>query len=292
MKKQLTVLGISIILLTGASFTTSAQKKEGKNNKKEQGHNGGKSNDKPAKANNKNEARNENNSQNSNSAKQGKNDNNFAKARNGNTVKNDNSGINTAKKFKENNGKSYLNIDRITTNGKGNNGKNNNIRLVNINNNIVDGYNWNSETFKNRNKIKDQKKVAVCHKLNGKNEPGVAISVSSNALKAHMNHGDVMGGCPEVKSNIYSSTYLQKRANYYNVIENNNEQVSYSKSIYDYAVARLTKSRLQLVTLQNNNTPVAEIEQKQAVVVELEQNVSLLETLIGVATTLIVNKLQ
>ena len=49
MKKQLTVLGISVLLMTGTSFMASAQKKEGKNNKKEQEHNQGKNDNKGAK---------------------------------------------------------------------------------------------------------------------------------------------------------------------------------------------------------------------------------------------------
>jgi hypothetical protein len=57
-------------------------------------------------------------------------------------------------------------------------------------------------------------------------------------------------------------------------------------------VARLTSSRQQLATMQRNNMPVADIERKQAKVVELEQNVSLLETLISAAANLVVNKLQ
>jgi hypothetical protein len=263
MKTQLTALGISILLMTGVAFTASAQKKEGKSNKKEQDHNAGKKNDKSANASN------------------------------GNAVKNEKNDEYATKKHKENNGKHYVNADKIKNKDKGNSGKKDVIRLTNNgNNNKNDSYNWNAETFKTRKKIKDQEKVAICHKFKGDGEPGVTINVSTNALKAHLRHGDVMGGCPAVKSNIYSSTYLQKRTNYYNSLENNKEQVSYSQSIYDYALARLTNSRLQLVTLQNNNVPVAEIERKQAVVVELEQNVSLLETLIGVATNIVVNKLQ
>jgi hypothetical protein len=38
--------------------------------------------------------------------------------------------------------------------------------------------------------------------------------------------------------------------------------------------------------------PVAQIQSKQVVVTELEQNVSLLQSLIGVAVNLLVNKLQ
>ncbi len=101
-----------------------------------------------------------------------------------------------------------------------------------------------------------------------------------------------MGDCPQVKSSLYSNTYLQKRANYYNSLQNNNEQVLYSRSIYDYALVRLANSRVQLVTLQTNNMPAVEIERKKATVIELEQNVSLLEVLIGVAANIVVAKLQ
>jgi hypothetical protein len=65
----------------------------------------------------------------------------------------------------------------------------------------------------------------------------------------------------------------------------------YSRSILDYALERLAASRLQLTTLQNNNMPAADIQRKQATVVELEQNVSLLETLIGVTANIVANKL-
>jgi hypothetical protein len=264
MKKQLMVLGISIFLTTGALFTASAQKKEGKNNKKEQEHSQGKNHDKPAKANNGNAGKNENSSRHLTMMEPM-----------GSKAKND------VKRGKSKN------------NGKGNNGKKDEISLANNGNpNMKDGYKWNSETFKNRKKIKDQKKVTLCHKFKGDGEPAVSINVSVNALKAHVNHGDVIGGCPEVKSNLYSNTYLQKRTDYYNNIQSNQEQVLYSKSLYDYALVRLTNSRLQLATLQNNNMPQVEIERKKAAVAELEQNVSLLETLIGVAATMVVNKLQ
>jgi hypothetical protein len=264
MKKQLTVLGISILLMTGASFTASAQKKEGKNNKKEH------------------------------EDKQGNNHNKPAKASNGNGSKHDNNGHQVTQiEHKESKAKHYVKADKSKNHVKGNRGKKDEIHLTNNgNHDMKEGYRWNSETFKNRKKMKDQGKVTVCHKFKGDGEPAVAISVSSNALKAHMNHGDIMGGCPVVKSNLYSNTYLQKRTDYYNNIQHNQEQVSYSRSIYDYALARLTNSRLQLVTLQNNNMPAIEIERKKAVLVELEQNVSLLETLIGVAANIVVNKLQ
>ncbi|MGI8600392.1 MAG: hypothetical protein ACR2KB_14155, partial [Chitinophagaceae bacterium] len=96
----------------------------------------------------------------------------------------------------------------------------------------------------------------------------------------------------QVNNSRYSDVFLRNRTDYYNTLQNHYEQVTYSQSILDYAIARLTNSRQQLVVMQNNNLPAAEIQKKQATVVELEENVTLLESLIGVAANLVVNKLQ
>jgi hypothetical protein len=157
---------------------------------------------------------------------------------------------------------------------------------------IEDGYSWDRETFKDRQKIKNQGKVTVCHKFNRANDPAVTIRVSSNALKAHMAHGDVMGDCPVVSRGRFSDFFLRRRADYYNELYNGQDQVIYSRSILDYALARLADSRQQLVVYRANNMPVAEIERKEVVVVELERNVSLLESLIGVAANVIASRLQ
>lgn len=155
-----------------------------------------------------------------------------------------------------------------------------------------DGFKWDRETFKDRNKYRKQDKVTICHKVNDDAEPAVTIRVSENALKAHMNHGDVMGDCPQVNNSRYSNLFLRNRTDYYNTLQNHYEQVTYSQSILDYAQARLIDSRQQLITMQNNKVPAAEIQRKQETVVGLEQNVSLLESLIGVAANLVANKLQ
>ncbi len=153
-------------------------------------------------------------------------------------------------------------------------------------------YNWTIENFKDRNKNKNNEKVLICHKFNSNNESQVTIRVSSNAIKAHMNHGDIMGECPPFDNKGYSNNYLKNRTDYYNTIEVGRDQMYYSQSILDYALERLTGSRQQLVVMQNNNMPVAEIEKKQETIVVLEKNVSLLETLINVAANILVDKLQ
>ncbi|MBC7947417.1 MAG: hypothetical protein H7Y42_06030 [Chitinophagaceae bacterium] len=153
-------------------------------------------------------------------------------------------------------------------------------------------YNWDPVLFKDRNKIRNKDKVSVCHKFGRGDEPPVSINISRNALNAHLNHGDVQGDCPVYKGNrTFSDVFLGKRRDYFNTLYTTQEEVVYSQSILDYAIQRLTGARTQLVTLQNRNAPVYVVEQRQAAVTELEENVSLLETALGIAASLLVNKL-
>src|SRR4051812_15330402 len=48
------------------------------------------------------------------------------------------------------------------------------------------------------------KKVVVCHRTGSKSHPNVTISISQNALPAHLRHGDTVGPC-ETKSPTVSS---------------------------------------------------------------------------------------
>jgi hypothetical protein len=274
MKKQLTVLGISVLIVTGAAITAYAQQKDNKGKKEQkQDQPKGNGNGKQGKQGNGNASKNKNNGRtgNDNNQKdnQGKNNGNDKSARNNGNNNSDNG-----------------------NKGNGNNANNNGSKDKSNNNNAKDGYSWNDDNFKDRKKLKDQEKVTICHKVNKNNEPGVTLRVSSNATKAHMNHGDAMGECTATANGKFSDIFLRKRTDYYNTLQNSYEQVSYSRSILDYAVQKLTNSRLQLANMQNNNVPRAELERKQATVAELEQNVSLLETLIGVTANLVINKLQ
>ncbi len=192
------------------------------------------------------------------------------------------------KEERNNQGKNDMKNNKDERGDKGKNEDNRN----NSNNDRDNSYNWDRETFKDRNKIKNKDKVTICHKFKRNNEQAVTIRVSSNALKAHMNHGDVIGDCPTVTDNRNSDIFRRKRNDYYDNLQQGQEQVAYSQSILDYALTRLANSRLQLATYQNNNMPQADIERKQTTVLELEQNVSLLETIIGTAVNLLVNKLQ
>lgn len=277
MKKQLTRVGFSLLMIAAIAFTATAQQ-EKNHDKKEQQQKQAKKN-KEAKAT---------------KASSGKNDNNAHAADKKNQQ--DKEAKNNAKddqamhEGKDDKGKHEGNDNKEKHDA--NNKKEKNDDMSHGNHDMKDGYKWDRETFKDRKKYKNQEKVTICHKVKKDNEPAVTIRVSSNALKAHMNHGDVMGECPAVANSRFSDIFLRKRKDYYNNLQNTDEQVAYSRSILDYARARLAYSRQQLAASQNNKVPVADIERKQATVVDLEQNVSLLETLIGVAANLVANKLQ
>ena len=260
MKKYITQLGIALLLITAITITAA---QPGKNGKKEQ---------QKGQSDNKGNKRDKG---------QNKNDNNGRSD-------DDNNGRSDDKAFqKDNRGKG--NNNGTGNNDRGNSGKND--IKGRGNHDMSDGWKWDDVSFRDRKKFRKQDKITICHKFKS-NEPAVAIRVSANAVKAHMGHGDVMGECPPVAKHTFSEKYLRNRTDYYNRVQNHYEQVSYSQSILDYALSRLTGSRQQLLLLQSSNAPVADIQQKQATVVELEQNVSLLQTLLGVAANLVVNKLQ
>ena len=41
-------------------------------------------------------------------------------------------------------------------------------------------------------------KLTICHHTGSKKKPGVTITISQNAWKAHQKHGDTLGACPAV----------------------------------------------------------------------------------------------
>jgi hypothetical protein len=270
MKKFIRIFGSALLLVAAVTLTASTQQEKGNKGKNEQGQKPGKGQGKPDNGVKQNSA-----------PGKAKNVQPGNSGQNGNPGQKGNAGKNQANQGKGNKeykqGKDMPGIDR------GNRG---NAKDV-----AHGGYYWDRDNFKDRQKIKSQDKVTICHKFNS-NEPAVTIRVSSNALKAHMGHGDVMGDCPAIQGGRFSDLFLRNRSDYYNTLYYSQDQVSYSRSILDYALSRLTNSRQQLVYMQNNNYPAADIQRREATVVDLEQNVSVLETVLGVAATLIANKLQ
>ncbi len=257
MKQQISLLAFAMIIMAAvavSSFTQGKKENNGKGNQKEQGgkdHEKGNGKDKSDKGN-------------SNKEDKADKANNKGNSEQGNS------------KDKHGTGN-----DKDDKGNKDGNGKHD----------MKDGYKWNNETFGDRKKIKNKgDKVTICHKFNKGNEPAVMISVAEPALKAHLNHGDVVGECPVVNKGNYSDAYIRRRTDYYNVLQTGQEQVLYSKSILDYAFERLTGAKTQLVTLQRANAPAATIEQKKVLVVDLEQNVSVLQTLVGVTANMLANR--
>ena len=276
MQKKITlsstlILAISALLLTSASL--QQKEKNGKGNSQKNEQNANKDNGKGQKASN-------NNGQNDGL------DNNNTNRKEKQKVYPIN-GDNGNGKNKQKDNKDDKGDDN---NGKGDD-KNNNKDKIKFDKDGLYGYNWNDDDFKDRKRYKKQNKVTICHKVNRKGEPGVAISVSENAVKAHMNHGDVVGECPAVSNTNFSKGFLTNRKDYFNNLQQTQEEIYYSRSVLDYATQRLTNSRLQLQQLQNNNAPAQEIERKQQAVVALEQNTTLLQSLIGVAVEVVANKL-
>ncbi len=115
--------------------------------------------------------------------------------------------------------------------------------------------------------------------------------VSENAVKAHLNHGDVIGQCPKF-ARTYSDVFYNNRQDYYNSLQRTQEQTYYSQSILEYALTRLAYGRSEVSALQASNAPVAVIQDRQNAVNDLQQNASLLETLLGVAVTVVANSLN
>ncbi len=251
MKKQFIGPCIVALVVNAVAVTSFTPQQKDKNEKKEQTQDKGKSNDKS------------NQGKSGDKVNQGKNDDK------GNQGKSDDKG---------NQGKNNDNAANDMNKGKSNKEKA-----------IEAGYDWDREKFKDRKKIRNQEKVTLCHKFNRDGEPGVTISVSSNALKAHMDHGDVRGECPAYTDNRYSDVYINKRGYYYNILQNGNEQVTYSQSILDYALSRLLESRLQLN--QSSGLSQDEIQRRQATVIVLEQDVSLLERMLVSAAGILADKL-
>lgn len=266
MKKQVTILGFALFIFAAVAISTFAQ--NGKENK--------------GKGNNKEVQGNKNNNQNGekgdkvNKGKNGDNPNKGSQA-------NENKGKGKSEKGNNNNGKG-------NGDGKGRDTNDNDERGQGKHK-MKDGFKWDDQTFRDRDKIrKGMEKVTICHKFRSGDEPAVTIRVSEAALKAHMNHGDVTGECPANTGN-FSDDYLRRRTNFFEVLQNGQEQVIYSRSILDYAIERLTGARTQLVTLQQSNAPAADVERKRLLIVDLEQNVSVLQTLVGVTANLIADKL-
>lgn len=144
----------------------------------------------------------------------------------------------------------------------------------------AENINWGFENYSSRKRPKDHKKVTICHNT-GNSELPVNISVSENALKAHMNHGDQVGNCTTNYSDRWSDNYIRTRENVYNNYENTWETMSYSESLLRFAADRLLgiKSSFQV---QRPTLSVQEIQRKEALILDLQNNVNSLQNQLAV----------
>jgi hypothetical protein len=262
MNKKFSGIGVSLIVAAAVTISAFVPPQNDRNPKGQSSQNQGKGNQKG----------------NQDKGNQG-NKGNQGKENQGNQGK-ENQGKNTG------NPKKDVDVVDVRGNDQSNKGKGNKTYRIADN-----GYSWTPVTFRDRRKIRGSEKVTICHKFSRGSENPVTINVSSNAMKAHLNHGDVMGTCPPVATRRFSDIFERRRNDYYNVLINGEDQVYYSQSILDYALDRLAASRLQLVQYQSSNMSPVVIERRQAMVVELEQNVSLLETLLAAAAAVVIDRL-
>lgn len=233
----------------------------GKSNKTQgQGNNGGqgKQNDNPGQGNS-------NKGQASNSQGRGNANDNQGQGKGKNNQGNDNRGNHGINNGQAGHGKMYRsNGNNVTMNGK---------RDTKID--------WGFEDFANRRRPGGQKKVTICHHAGGVNsEYPVTISISENAVQAHLNHGDQLGNCSVNYGDRWSSYYLDSRQNVYNSYEQAWETMSFGEALLNYAVQRLLGVRTDFDRNRINYTS-QEIQRREALIYELQNNVDVLENQLG-----------
>ena len=172
--------------------------------------------------------------------------------------------------------------------GKGNDGQNQNAnkgKNSNGNSKMMNGkrdmdIDWGLDNFANRKHPKNQKKVTVCHNPSNDNSNGVSISISENALQAHMNHGDKVGDCTIDYSDRWSSNYVRSRENVYNTYEQAWESMSYSEALLKLGIEKLLGVRTNLDQNRTSMTS-SEIQRRELLINDLQNNVNSLENQLG-----------
>lgn len=143
-----------------------------------------------------------------------------------------------------------------------------------VNSRYYPGIVWfgpNSSDYRNVKQPKDNKKVTICHKPNRSEFP-VMISVSENAVKAHLNHGDYLGECKDFDRSKYSDKYWDARKDYYNQYTNTTETLSFGEQLLALAVSKLTNARSQMVPLRST-LQQEELRRKEAALIKLQNDV-------------------
>jgi hypothetical protein len=129
----------------------------------------------------------------------------------------------------------------------------------------------NTNDYRNIKQPKEYKKVTLCHIPKGSKFP-VTISVSENAVKAHLNHGDYLGECNDFDRSRYSDNYWNARKEYYNQYNNTTETLSYGEQLLALAVAKLTKAKAQITPLKST-LQQEELKRKESALIKLQNDV-------------------
>lgn len=140
-----------------------------------------------------------------------------------------------------------------------------------VNERYYQGVNWwDGDKYNEVKGPKGNKKVTLCHKPNGSDYP-VTISVSVNALQAHLNHGDYQGECKDWDRSKYSDTYWNTRTDYYNQYAQTTETLSFGEQLLALAIGKLTGARTQLTTLRPTLT-ATEINRREVAIINLQND--------------------
>jgi len=148
-------------------------------------------------------------------------------------------------------------------------------KIMNGNRNVT--IDWGFDNWKDRKHPKKQKKVSICHNPSGDDSgKSVNINISENAVQAHLNHGDMIGNCPNNYSDRWTPGYIQSREIVYNQYEQTYETMSYSEALLKYAMEKLLGVRTNLNT-NRVNFSTQEVQRREVLILDLQNNVTDLE---------------
>lgn len=140
-----------------------------------------------------------------------------------------------------------------------------------------DGIDWNFSNFASRKHPKDLKKVSICHQTGGSYP--VNITVSENAVQAHLKHGDQIGNC-NFNFGGWPKNYITSREDVYNSYENTWESMSYSEALLKIAMDKLLGVKTDL---NNNRSRLSaqEIQRRELLIMDLQNNTNALNSQLG-----------
>lgn len=124
-------------------------------------------------------------------------------------------------------------------------------------------------------------KVEVCHKGDGAPAGGVTISISENALKAHLAHGDVQGACTVANNETADGkidTKTKIASKLFTEIEETRAVTVYGEDVIAATEERLAVAREKLdVGILEGTIPENAITESRQIISEAEEDLSRLK---------------